>query len=160
MNEIKWHVGRFSSLNLFDLYALLKLRQDVFVLEQSCLYPDMDNQDQEAVHVLAWREKHLLAYSRILGPGTRFHCPSIGRVIVESTERSAGLGSALMRESIRACRQHFPDQEIRISAQRHLEAFYRELGFSVASKPYDEDGIAHIEMRLLSDHQGYMHPGL
>lgn len=148
MSQISWLIKPFYELDLQQLYRLLKLRQDVFVLEQQCFYADLDLQDDAAVHILGYAGEELVAYSRVLPPSERFGLPSIGRVIVQDAYRSAGLGSALMHESIEVCRAGYPGQDIAISAQSHLERFYRSLGFAVVSEPYDEDGIEHIRMRL------------
>jgi len=145
-NDISWQCSAFAELSNEQLYALLRLRQEVFVLEQNCLYQDLDGNDQLALHIQGYRSGKLVAYSRILCPNTRFKEPSIGRVIVSSCERASGLGYQLMQESLAACRDLYPSQSIRISAQVHLKSFYAKLGFEVSSEVYDEDGIAHAEM--------------
>lgn len=140
----------FAQLLPHQLYALLKLRQDVFVLEQDCLYPDLDDKDQLAQHLLmsSAEQDQLSAYARILPPNTRFKEVSIGRVVVAQRDRDKGLGRDLMLWAIEECARLYPAQTVRISAQAHLEPFYASLGFVTDSEPYEEDGIPHLEMRL------------
>jgi len=146
----QWSWLQFSEISVDDMYDLLKLRQDVFALEQECLYPDIDGIDRKAWHVLGKGEEgNLCAYSRVVWPGFRFDEPSIGRVVTAQQHRMAGCGRELMQFSIAQTKQTFPGAAIRISAQAQLEKFYLSLGFSVVSEPYDEDGIPHIEMLLL-----------
>jgi ElaA protein len=145
--ELRWQFERFDGLCLNDLYDALRLRCRVFILEQGP-YLDPDGLDQVSWHLLG-REAgspELVAYLRILDPDTRFAEPSIGRVVTAPQVRGTGLGWLLMREGIQRCVQLWPGQGIRISAQQQLERFYRELGFERIGEPYDEDGIAHLEM--------------
>lgn len=144
--NITWQCSEFEDLSVSQLYALLKLRQDVFVVEQACVYQDIDALDQSAWHVQGFIAGELVAYSRVLGPNTRFEEPSIGRVIVAPSFRIDGLGYQLMSASMALCHEKFPARPIRISAQVHLKDFYGKLGFSVCSDVYDEDGIDHVEM--------------
>ena len=145
-----WSWLKFSEISADAMYDLLKLRQDVFALEQECLYPDIDGLDRKAWHVLGGdAQGNLCAYSRVVWPGFRFDEPSIGRVVTSQEYRLAGWGRELMQFSIAQTQQTFPGAAIRISAQAQLEKFYLSLGFSVVSAPYDEDGISHIEMLLL-----------
>jgi len=144
--NITWLCCEFDELSGPQLYAILKLRQDVFVVEQTCIYQDIDDKDQFASHVQGFCDGKLVAYSRILGPNTRFNDPSIGRVIVDPLQRSKGMGYRLMTESMSSCREKYPKNKIRISAQLHLEQFYGKLGFKTCSDVYDEDGIEHVEM--------------
>ena len=147
---IDWEWRRFDELSGADLYAVMASRQDVFILEQTCLYPDLDGNDQGAHHLLGWRtvdgERVLAAYLRCLAPGVKFDEMSLGRVLTTKGARGGGSGRALLAEGIaRAERQH-PGQRIRIEAQHHLEAFYAGFGFVTVSAPYDEDGIMHVDM--------------
>jgi len=147
--DVEWSVQSFDELAVRDLYRLLAARVDVFVVEQDCPYQDLDGHDDGAIHVSGWRnDGEPAAYARVLGPGVRFEEPSIGRVLTTSAVRGTGAGRELMRRSIAATRAAFPGRAIRISAQRYLERFYGELGFTIESEPYLEDGIPHVEMLL------------
>jgi ElaA protein len=147
---IEWQWLAFEELPRADLYRLLALRQQVFVLEQQCLYPDLDGCDQAAHHLLGWQQvngqRELAAYLRCLAPGAKYAEMSLGRVLTAPQRRAAGLGRQLLAQGINcAVRQH-PGHAIRIGAQHHLERFYQSFGFQTVSAPYDEDGIAHIDM--------------
>ncbi|WP_376697067.1 GNAT family N-acetyltransferase [Wenzhouxiangella sp. EGI_FJ10305] len=144
--QLSWRVERFDELSLDRLYAILAARVAVFVVEQDCPYQDLDGLDGCGLHIGAWSGETVLAYARLLPPGKRFAEPSIGRVLTTQAARGTGLGRELMRRSIEAAGQCFPDKPLRISAQQYLERFYGELGFETVSEPYPEDGIAHVEM--------------
>jgi len=137
-------VRRMEAFSAVELYALMKLRVDVFVVEQDCAYPELDGRDEEALHLRLLIGGETAAYARLFRP--EGEPPRIGRVIVAPGHRGKGLGEVLMREAIRACETHFPGAPIALSAQSHLERFYRSLGFSPTSEEYVEDGIAHIDM--------------
>jgi len=150
-----WRLHRFDEFSLAQLYAVLAARVAVFVVEQDCPYQDLDGLDETGLHLVAWRgPAAVAAYARILPPGTRFDQPSIGRVLTSCAVRRSGLGRELMRRAIADTAAHFPDRAIRLSAQCYLERFYRALGFTVVSAPYEEDGIAHVEMQLPADRAG------
>ena len=149
MSELQWKCTSFGELSPHQLYAILQLRTDVFVMEQECAYQDMDGCDQQALHVTATRDTELLCYARLLPPGIKYQSPSVGRVITQQSIRGAGFGKLLMSKVLDYCQHHWPDQAVTISAQQHLETFYCELGFVTESKPYLEDGIPHIQMRRL-----------
>jgi ElaA protein len=146
---LQWEVKAFQKLGLSELYAVLQLRQNAFVVEQHCAYLDADGIDDQCQHVLG---KHtdgtLLAYARVVPAGIRFEVPAIGRVITEQSIRKQGFGVPLMHVAIQACRQQYPGQAIGISAQAQLEKFYRSVGFVPTGEQYQEDGIPHISMRL------------
>lgn len=128
---------------------MLAARVAVFVVEQDCPYQDLDGLDDIALHLAGWADDgSVVAYARILPPGTRFEQPSIGRVLTTLPGRRRGLGRELMRRAIQLVFEHYPGYPVRISAQCYLERFYRELGFTPDSEPYKEDGIAHVEMQL------------
>jgi ElaA protein len=147
--EIKWRLLSYSALSLDDLYALLALRQEVFVVEQDCPYQDLDGKDFHAFHLMGVGHDRLLAYARILPPGTSYPADcSIGRVITRADVRGKGLGLEVMRLSIAHCVRLFGHIPIRISAQSYLEQFYAGLGFQKTGKEYLEDGIPHMEMLL------------
>ncbi|RYZ15967.1 MAG: GNAT family N-acetyltransferase [Chitinophagaceae bacterium] len=137
----------FTDLTPAELYALLRLRSEVFVVEQNCVFLDMDDQDQGSLHLLGWREDGLLAaYTRLVPPGQIYAEMSIGRVVTSPRARGGGIGRLLMEESIRRCAEAFGPGPIRIGAQRYLERFYSSLGFVTVSEPYMEDGIPHVYM--------------
>lgn len=136
-----WHERSFSELTAGELYAIVALRERIFVVEQRCAYLDADGYDLEARHLWAARDGRPVAYLRVVPPGAKFAEASIGRVVVDASERGTGLGRELMRRGIAMC-----GGPIRIGAQAHLQRFYNELGFETASAPYDEDGIPHVEM--------------
>jgi ElaA protein len=146
----EWQWSAFGQLNVDDLYAMLAARQDVFILEQRCLYPDIDGVDRKAHHLLGWQtqdgERRLAAYLRCVPPGMKFEEASLGRVLTTPAARGTGIGKQLVEEGIRRMEQRYPGGRIRISAQLYLQRFYEGFGFRVTSDVYDEDGIPHIEM--------------
>ncbi|WP_428355902.1 GNAT family N-acetyltransferase [Methyloprofundus sp.] len=147
---IKWQWSLFDELSLHDLYEVLKVRQAVFVVEQGCAYQDVDELDQVAWHLIGWHEdagfKKIVAYLRVVYPEEKFSEPSIGRVLVTPELRKSGLGKKLIAEAIVRISDEYPDSAIRISAQKYLEVFYSDFGFTTVSSIYEEDGIPHIEM--------------
>ncbi len=147
-DTIHWVNRPFTQLSVVELYAILQLRAQVFVVEQQCAYQDMDGKDPAGYHLMAWKGKKLIAVTRILPPGISYPEPSIGRVVVHPEERREGLGTELMNRSIEACYQLFSRQPIRIGAQLYLKKFYESMGFAQCSEVYDEDGIDHIKMIL------------
>lgn len=149
MTALRWQLVPFAELTAPELYEALALRQIVFVVEQTCAYLDCDGKDDKALHLMG-RDDHgkLVAYARLLPAGVSFAEASIGRVVTHPGVRRTGAGKALMFEAIARTRAAFGAGPIRIGAQRYLERFYGELGFEVASAPYDEDGIPHVEMLL------------
>lgn len=146
--QLRWQTATFTDLDNRALYALLRLRQVVFVVEQDSIYIDADDLDQAAVHMLVWRGRELLAYQRCLPPGLQEAESTLGRIVVAREGRGSGLGAALVRRGIAHNLRRWPGVDIRIHAQAHLEAFYNELGFAVEGGVYDLDGIPHIEMLL------------
>jgi len=147
---IDWQFSRFAELSPFDLYDVLAQRQNVFILEQTCLYPDIDGLDLDAHHLLGWRtvdgKRVLAAYLRVLAPGAKYHEMSLGRVVTTSAARGSGAGRALLEQGIAHAEALYPGHRIRIGAQQYLERFYQGFGFQTVSAPYDEDGIMHIDM--------------
>jgi len=144
-------VKTFQELTLEELYKLLQLRSDIFVVEQECVFLDPDDKDQKALHVLGWEESELVAYARIFGPGAYFTEASIGRVAVKKAFRGKGFGVQLMQASIQAIGRRFKTLNIALSAQKYLERFYRDLGFLPEGNEYLEDGIPHLRMVLKKD---------
>jgi len=152
---IEWQWSSFEQLSATALYHVLAVRQDVFILEQQCLYADIDWFDQRAYHLLGWQkemagQRQLVAYLRGMGPGIKYEDATLGRVLTVNPVRATGIGKMLLSEGIRRIEQQFPGARIRISAQRHLEKFYQHQGFRTVSEPYEEDGIPHLEMLRIS----------
>ena len=139
-------VKTFQQLTIEELYQILRLRSEVFVVEQDCVYQDMDNKDQKALHVIGSKNGTVVAYTRIFKPGDYFDNASIGRVVVAEDQRKFGLGKKIMKASIQAVEQRFPQSPIEISAQSYLLKFYSDLGFSAFGDEYLEDGIPHTRM--------------
>ncbi|NJS35863.1 MAG: GNAT family N-acetyltransferase [Brachymonas sp.] len=144
--SLQWHFSSYGALTLQQLYALLQLRSEVFVVEQNCVFQDMDGADDQAMHLLGTQGEQLLAYARCFNAGIKFKEASIGRVITHASLRGTGAGHALMRQAIASMKMAWGAQPIRIGAQARLEKFYSQHGFITASAPYIEDGIPHIEM--------------
>jgi ElaA protein len=146
---VKWITKTFEELTTQELYALLRLRSEVFVVEQQCVFQDMDNADQLAVHVMGYDDEldnELVAYTRIFGPGIKYDMCSIGRVVTSPRARRTGSGRRLMEHSIAVIEERFGKVPIKIGAQQYLEQFYASFGFRQSSEVYLEDGIPHIEM--------------
>ena len=143
---LKFHIKEFNQLSKEELYELLRLRAAVFVVEQNCVYQDIDNKDQKALHILGYQEEKLVAYARIFKPNDYFKLASIGRVVVAQKYRKHHYGYVLMKAAITAIQNYFNETSIAISAQEHLEKFYTNLGFIKGGKSYLEDGIPHIYM--------------
>lgn len=139
-------VKTFEELTKQELYDLLQLRSAVFVVEQDCVYQDLDGKDTKALHVLGFKSDKLVAYTRIFGPGVYFEQASIGRVIVAKNERRHDYGNQIMKASINAIKERFNETTIKISAQCYLDKFYTNLGFKAIGDTYLEDGIPHISM--------------
>ncbi len=147
---LSWRWCGFEDLSVFELEAIYMARQQVFAIEQQCIYQDADGYDAKSFHLAAWSGTHQMpmAYARVVPPGVKYAEASIGRVITTPAARGTGLGRELVRRAIAQCLQAFPAQRIRISAQTRLERFYAEAGFVAVGAPYIEDGIAHTKMFL------------
>jgi ElaA protein len=143
---MEWILKKFDQLTPAELYAILRLRNEVFVVEQNCVYQDTDNKDQAAFHLMGLEQGALIAYTRLLPPGVSYSEPSIGRVVTAAAARGGGTGRQLMEESLAACTRLFGKQPVRIGAQLYLLVFYESLGFLRSGEVYLEDGIEHIEM--------------
>lgn len=136
----------FDELSNTELYQIMRLRSEVFVVEQDCVYQDLDNKDQKALHVVGSKENKVVAYTRIFKPGDYFKNTSIGRVVVAADQRKYGYGKQIMEASLEVIKERFPNTIIEISAQTYLLKFYTELGFERIGEEYLEDGIPHVKM--------------
>lgn len=152
-NNVVWQAKHFNCLSVNELYEALKLRIDVFVVEQTCYYPDLDSMQNQrdrhdqTIHLLGYQDDVLVAYSRILAQGQSYdEYVSIGRVAIAEQARGTGLGHELIVEALKVCQQYFPKTSIKISAQEHLIAFYLQHGFKQVSAMYLEDNIPHVAM--------------
>lgn len=145
---INWYSKSFEDLGVNELYEILTLRSEVFVVEQNCVFLDMDHKDQKSLHFMGWHNDDLVAYCRILPPGISYKEPSIGRVVSSPKYRRTGAGRVMMERAITITRELFDHQPIRIGAQLYLSRFYGSLGFEPQGEVYLEDGIDHIEMLL------------
>lgn len=143
---MNWQLHRFDSLSTKILYDLLQLRSEVFVVEQDCVYQDIDGLDQKAFHLVGYDEDTLVGYARFFEPNIYFEEASIGRVIIKETHRDKQLGHELMKQCLYFVEANLGKQAIRISAQVHLTAYYQKHGFVSQGETYLEDGIPHIQM--------------
>ena len=150
--KITWRCAPFEQLTPREIHDMLQARSAAFVVEQQCVFLDIDGVDPVCWHIVAHRHPReggdpiLVATARIVPPGTKFAEPSIGRVVTTSAVRGTGVGRVLMQQAIAQVEKLWPRQAIRISAQEHLEAFYGSLGFVATAQRYMEDGIAHVDM--------------
>ncbi|WP_372754187.1 GNAT family N-acetyltransferase [Mariniflexile sp.] len=143
---LKTQVKTFSELSIQELYSILQLRSQVFVVEQNCVYQDIDGKDEKALHVLGIKNNKIIAYTRLFNPGDYFEYASIGRVVVAQNERNYNYGYDIMKASIEAIESIFKLKKIKISAQAHLKSFYNNCGFIEYGETYLEDDIPHIAM--------------
>lgn len=139
-------VKTFSELSTIELYELLQLRSEVFVVEQDCVYQDIDGKDLKSLHVIGFKNNKVVAYTRIFKPGDYFELSSIGRVVVTANERQYKYGYDIMNASINAIKTKYGEDKIKISAQTYLKRFYNSLGFKEVGEEYLEDGIPHMAM--------------
>lgn len=146
--DIEWRLNKFDELSAGDLYRILQLRSQVFVVEQQCVYLDTDDKDQACYHLAGLFENRLLAYTRIVPPGVIYEEASIGRVVTAFTVRRSGMGKLLMEHSIKAVYSLFGKVPVKIGAQFYLREFYESFGFKQTSAIYLEDNIEHIYMIL------------
>ena len=146
---ISWSIKSFDELNKNELYDLLKLRSEVFVVEQNCVYQDIDDKDIKGTHFFAHDGSDQIAYLRVMELGVFYpNHISIGRVVVKQTHRNKKLGNEILVKAIDFCKKKFPNTPIKISAQTHSKAFYNQLGFEFKGEAYLEDGIPHCAMYL------------
>ena len=145
---MEFTVKTFSELTTSELYQILELRSEVFVVEQDCVYLDVDGKDQKALHVFGFKNNKIVAYTRLFKPRDYFKTASIGRVVVQQDERKYGYGHELIKASILAIKEEYHVIEITISAQTYLTKFYESHGFEKVGDEYLEDDIPHIEMKI------------
>ena len=146
---ISWSIKSFDELSKNELYDLLKLRSEVFIVEQNCVYQDIDDKDIKGTHFFAHDGSDQIAYLRVMELGVFYpNHISIGRVVVKQTHRNKKLGNEILANAIDFCRKKFPKTPIKISAQTHLKSFYNQLGFEFKGEAYLEDGIPHCAMYL------------
>ena len=143
---IKWIFKKFDDLEPRELYSILQLRNEVFVVEQNCVFQDADNKDQASYHLMGWNNKILVAYARIIPAGVAYELPSIGRVVTSPVARRNGTGKILMEESIEVIKKLFGNVSIKLGAQLYLKNFYESFGFFQDGDVYLEDNIPHIIM--------------
>ena len=144
---VKWTCKRFEELTAGWLHRILKLRQDVFIIEQNCIYSDIDKHDYLSLHLIAYKEPNeLIGYCRLVPAGLLYKEVSIGRVVISKSFRKKGMGRQLMFQAHKFCCSEYKTQSIRRNAQQYLKNFYLSLGYHLVSEPYDEDGVIHIQM--------------
>ena len=143
-----WTCKSFDELTTKELYAILRLRSEVFVVEQNCVFLDMDNKDLYCHHLMGWENSQLLGYSRVLNAGISYEESSIGRIVTSPSARGRGIGRDLLIQSINTLYSLHGKRDIRIGAQYYLKKFYESFGFVQKGDIYLEDGIEHIEMLL------------
>lgn len=146
MSGIEWRYLAFAELTTAELYAVLQLRSEVFVVEQACIFQDIDGLDGQAMHLLGALQGAVVAYARCFAAGIRHAEASIGRIVTHPSVRGGGAGHALVEKAIECLLRQHGEQPVRIGAQARLEAFYRQHGFETAGLPYLDDAIAHIDM--------------
>ncbi|WP_233883205.1 GNAT family N-acetyltransferase [Tenacibaculum piscium] len=142
-------IKKFTELTTSELYEILQLRSEVFVVEQNCVYQDIDGKDQKALHVLGIKQGKIIAYTRLFNSGEYFETPSIGRVLVKENQRKFGYGHHLIKASVHAIFDYYNENKITISAQKYLIKFYESHGFKKVGKEYLEDGIPHVKMKIV-----------
>ncbi len=145
--EINWKIKKFDTLLAPELYQILRLRSEIFVVEQNCVYQDLDDKDQKALHLFGEIEGSIVAYCRLFKAGDYFDFASIGRVVVAANLRGKKLGHELMNQAITNIQKYLGEQNITISAQLYLKKFYESHGFIPTSETYLEDDIPHIQMQ-------------
>jgi ElaA protein len=146
MLNLTWNYKHFEELSVHELYAILRLRSEVFVVEQNCVFLEIDNKDQECFHLMGWNNDSLAAYARLVPQNVTFSYISIGRVVTSPAYRGKMAGKDLLAKSINCCEQIFGRQPIKIGAQLYLKRFYEQFGFRQTGDIYLEDNIEHIHM--------------
>ena len=150
MEKIIWKQKKWEELNKKNLHEILQIRSKVFVVEQNCVYQDIDNKDPKAIHLYGKIKNKIVAYSRIFNEGDFYKEISFGRALVLKNQRGKGLGDELVQKSIEIIKGNWPNKKVKISAQAHLNSFYKKHGFIEKGKEYLEDGIPHVSMERFS----------
>ncbi|MGO1060448.1 GNAT family N-acetyltransferase [Planococcus sp. FY231025] len=145
---MNWTTNHFEEFTVKKLYEILKLRVDVFIVEQNCPYPELDGLDEESIHMAYTEDGRILAYARLVPAGVKYSLPSIGRVIVHPDARGRGLAKELLTRSIDYIFSEWNPDGIQLQGQVYLQDFYESFGFIPVSEAYDEDGIPHVDMQL------------
>jgi len=143
---LRFSCKKFDELTPKELYAILQLRNEVFVVEQNCVFQDADNKDQPSYHFMLWDDELLAGYTRLVPPGIAYEFASVGRVVTSPQRRRTGIGKILMQKSIEEIEKLFGKSSIKLGAQLYLKKFYEAFGFIQSGEIYLEDGIQHIEM--------------
>jgi len=150
MEKIIWKQKKWEELNKKNLHEILQIRSEVFIVEQKCVYQDIDNKDPKAIHLYGKIKNKIVAYSRIFNEGDFYKEISFGRALVLKNQRGKGLGNELVQKSIEIIKGNWPNKKVKISAQAHLNSFYKKHGFIEKGKEYLEDGIPHVSMERFS----------
>lgn len=150
MTKLKWRWHAWNELSPGTLHAFLKLRSDIFVVEQNCVFSDMDGRDPHCAHLCGFEGETLVAYLRLVPSGLKSETPALGRLVVMKSYRGRGLSRQAIELGLARCAEQFPHLPVRAQAQAHLAPFYQSLGFTAASAEYLEDGIPHIDMHFIS----------
>lgn len=150
MESLSFELKKFNQLSLSELYQILQLRSEIFVVEQVCVYQDIDGKDEKALHVFGKKQGKIVAYARCFAPGIYFEEAAIGRVLVDENERKFGYGHQLMKASVKALEDQYQTKKLKLSAQQYLIKFYNTHGFETEGEGYLEDGIPHIAMVKVS----------
>ena len=145
--NIQWKIKPFNELLITELYSVLQLRSEVFVVEQNCVYQDLDGKDEKALHLIGIFDDKIVAYARLFKPNDYFEDSSIGRVVIDKKYRDRKWGHEMMQQAIAGIQNHFGETKITISAQLYLQKFYESQGFVRTSEMYLEDDIPHIQMK-------------
>lgn len=141
-------IKRFNELSGKEVYEIGKIRQEVFIIEQKCIYLDLDEKDYNSLHIFYRTTEEIVGYCRVIPQGISYDKISIGRVLVNKKYRGKGIARKLLLETFKIIKERFEEAEIKIGAQNYLKEFYKSLGFSEISEVYDEDGIPHIDMYI------------
>lgn len=144
---VNWHIKTFNELTSDELYRILQVRVDIFVVEQNCPYPEVDGKDRNCWHIFAEKNEEILAYTRLLPPGLSYKEAAVGRVLVKKEYRGTGMGRELMTRSVDFLNKTLDEPEIRLQAQEYAENFYGSFGFERISETYLEDDIPHVDMK-------------
>jgi len=145
---MEWIYKKWEEIARDELFAMYKLRTDIFVVEQGCAYPEVDDYDKQVAHLFAYADGQLAAYSRLCPPNSVYPEASLGRVLCHKNFRGKGLGRELVARSLKQLKKDFPNEAIKAQAQQYLEGFYQSFGFKTITKPYLDAGVVHVDMVL------------